>query len=60
MADLTRLQSAVQANTTATQQAVAALQAPGTDQAQIDAAASQIEGNTQALNAASTPQVTPA
>lgn len=57
MADLTKLTQAVTGNTTATNAAVAALSTPSTDQTAVDAATTQIEANTAALNAAVTPPV---
>lgn len=61
MADLTRLNSAVAANTTAVADVsalVVALQS-STDQTGIDAAATQIEANNTALNGLKPPVVTP-
>lgn len=58
MADLTALQAAVSANTSAVEDIktlVAALQASGTDQAAIDAVTSQISTNTAALEALKPP-----
>lgn len=51
--DLARLNAAVAANTDATNKAVAAFQAGNpADQAEVDAAAAQVESNTAALTAA--------
>lgn len=58
MSDISALTAAVAANTTATQEAVAALGA-ASDTTAIDAATTQINDNTAALKAAIPPAPTP-
>lgn len=55
MADLTRLQAAVAANTQAVEDIKAVIAAGGTPQADIDAIATQVEANTAALEALKPP-----